>query len=194
MWDDGGKLASQLASAPLERWCSRTPQLHRWVLWPLHLRCHKSTTNRAYTLHSILRMFKAGSFRRRHSYRDAPANTVLSGSSPIDEMLDRLNTVRLFLPRAFSLEISLPFAKAPLKFADEIPCTVTSSHSLCSHSGSPPLARKNRHVGAKKARQRILAAVAQPQAESLSPFVVTLRQMIAASGKTMAAPADHREK
>jgi hypothetical protein len=37
------------------------------------------------------------------------------------------------------------------------------------------------------------AAAAQQQAESLSPFVVTLKQMIAAP-EEMAAPADHREK
>jgi hypothetical protein len=42
------------------------------------------------------------------------------------------------------------------------------------------------------------AAAAQQQAASLSPFVVTraytLKQMIAAPEKTIAAPADHREK
>jgi hypothetical protein len=127
-----------------------TPQLHRWVLWPLHLRCHKSTTNRACTLHSILRMFKAGFFRRRHSYRDAPANTVLSRSSPIDEMLDRLNTVRLFLPRAFSLEISLPFAKAPIKFGDEIPSSSCGRSRREILRREPVLAGKNGHAGVRK--------------------------------------------
>jgi hypothetical protein len=38
------------------------------------------------------------------------------------------------------------------------------------------------------------AAAAPQQAKSLSPFVVTLEQMIAAPEKAMAAPADHQEK